>query len=127
MFQDLPVAFSVSGFNGNKHLYLINTQGVRTKVRFVTPYHRPMALKGYKWTEFAKANIGSRVRLLHFIQEGDDTYYVTGYDKDGIELGGYISPDGRYSRYQCGVWGVANRAQVLYLSKVKHVLALLIY
>lgn len=118
MFQDLPLPFSEDAYNGNKHVYLINNNRVRTKVGLVTPYHRPMALKGYKWSSWAVMNIGERVRLMHFIQEGDDTFYVTGYDRDGIEFGGYDGIHGRYSRFQSRVWAAVNRPQVLYFSYV---------
>ncbi|PWA94353.1 hypothetical protein CTI12_AA060710 [Artemisia annua] len=111
MFQDLPLPFSEDGYNGNKYVYLVNNTLVRTKVGLVTPYHRPMALKGYKWTSWAVTNIGARVRLLHFIQEGDDTFYVTGYDRDGIEFGGYDGIHGRYSRFQSRVRAASNRPQ----------------
>lgn len=126
MFQDLPLAFSEDGYNGKKHVYLINTRRIRSKVRLVTPYHRPIALKGYKWTEFAVENIGPGVRLMHFIQEGDDTFYVTGYGSGGIEFGGYNGIEGRYSRFQSRVWAAANRGQVLYFSSVIILLTLLV-
>ena len=112
MFQELPFAFWEHGYNGNKYVYLINNKRIRSKVKIVSPYDRPIALKGYKWTEFALENIRGRVRMLHFIQEGDDTYYVTGYDKYGYELGGYIGIKGRYSRFKNCVWGAAHRVQV---------------
>ena len=114
MFQDMPLAFSEDGYNRKKYVYLINNRRILKKVRLVTPHHRPIALKGYKWSEFANENIGVGVRLMHFIQEGDDTYYVTGYDKDGIEFGGYPGIEGRFSRFQSREWAAANRAKVLY-------------
>ena len=104
MFQVLPPSFCEAGFNKNKQLYLINTGRVRTKVNFVTPVHGPFTLKGYKWTKFAKENISNRVWLLHFIREGDDTWYVTGYQSNGHEDGGYEGIQGRYSRFQTRVW-----------------------
>ena len=112
MFQVLPPSFCDTGFNRNKHLYLINTRRVRTKVKFVTPAHVPIILKGCKWTQFAKANISNRVWLLHFIKEGDDTWYVTGYHSNGHEDGGYEGIQERYSRFQTRVWASAPLVHV---------------
>lgn len=112
MFQVLPNVFW-EGYTGKKYVYLINSGRVRTKVKFVKPAHGPFTLKGPKWTAFARLNIGDRVRLLHFIQEGDDTWYVTGYESNGNESGGYEGIERRYSRFQSRVWPAANKPQVV--------------
>ena len=38
-----------------------------------------------------------------FIEEGDDSFHVTGYDNDGIEIGGYGDGNQGYSRFQSRV------------------------
>ena len=83
----MPLVFW-EAYTGKKDLYLISTGRVRTKVKYVKPLCGPFTLKGYKWTAFAKENFNKRVSLLHFIQEGDDTWYVTGYESNGHEFGG---------------------------------------
>ena len=104
----MPPCFSEDGLNRKKELYLINSGRVRSKVKFVTPVHGPVTVKGYKWTQFAQQNISNRVFLLHFIKEGDDTWYVTGYGSNGHEAGGYEVIDRRYSRFQTRVWASAT-------------------
>ncbi|GJU19344.1 ribonuclease H-like domain-containing protein [Tanacetum coccineum] len=42
-----------------------------------------------EWENFARDNLNSSVRTLHFVKEADDTFYVTGYNYDGIEYQGY--------------------------------------
>ncbi|GJX19167.1 hypothetical protein Tco_0221844 [Tanacetum coccineum] len=46
-------------------------------------------LLGDEWENFARDNLNSSVRTLHFVNEGDDTFYITGYNRDGIEWQGY--------------------------------------
>ena len=112
MFQVLPNVFW-EAYTGKKYVYLINSGRVRTKVNFVKPAHGPFSLKGPQWTTFANLNIGNTVGLLHFIQEGDDTWYVTGYESKGNEFGGYEGIEGRYSRFLTRVWAAANKPLVL--------------
>ena len=82
-------------------------------MKYVKPAHGPFTLKGPEWTAFANLNIGNTVSLMHFIQEGDDTWYVTGYESKGKEFGGYEGIEGRYSRFQSRVWAAANKPQVI--------------
>ncbi|GJS57698.1 RNA-directed DNA polymerase, eukaryota, reverse transcriptase zinc-binding domain protein [Tanacetum coccineum] len=46
-------------------------------------------LLGDEWENFTRDNLNSSVRTLHFAKEGDDTFYVTGYNRDIIEWKGY--------------------------------------
>ena len=41
--------------------------------------------------------------MLHFIEEGDDSFYVTAYNDDGIQIGGYGDGNEGYSRFQSHV------------------------
>ena len=111
----MPPCFGADGLNRKKHVYLISSGRVRTKVNFVKPVDGPVTLKGYKWTRFAKQNItkDKHVYLLHFIKEGDDTWYVTGYHSGGDEAGGYQGIEGRYSRFQTRVWATAPLVNVI--------------
>ncbi|GJX58134.1 hypothetical protein Tco_0289524 [Tanacetum coccineum] len=42
--------------------------------------------------------------LLHFVEQGDDTFYVTGYDNDGLKCGGYNVVRKRPGRIVSRVW-----------------------
>ena len=53
------------------------------------------------------------VRLLHFVEEGDDCFFVTGYTEDGAEFGGYNMNSGRVSRFQSRVFSFYDEIQVL--------------
>ena len=44
---------------------------------------------GEEWAEFVKTSMYTNVNILHFMSLEEDTYYVTGYDDDGFECGGY--------------------------------------
>lgn len=46
-------------------------------------------LYGDEWIKFVEDNVPASVRTLHFIKEGEDTFYVTGYAKNGSEGSGY--------------------------------------
>ncbi|GJU29074.1 hypothetical protein Tco_1172663 [Tanacetum coccineum] len=46
-------------------------------------------LHGDEWENFTRDNLNSSVRTLHFVKEADDTFYITGYNHDGIEWQGY--------------------------------------
>ncbi|GJR57256.1 hypothetical protein Tco_1499418 [Tanacetum coccineum] len=46
-------------------------------------------LLGDEWENFARDNLNSSVRTLHFVKEGDDTFYITRFNRDGIEWQGY--------------------------------------
>ncbi|GJW51266.1 hypothetical protein Tco_0092617 [Tanacetum coccineum] len=51
--------------------------------------------------------------LLHFVEQGDDTFYVTGYDNDGLECGGYNEVRKRPERIVTRVWPYQDYPQML--------------
>nr|GEX90494.1 nucleotide-binding alpha-beta plait domain-containing protein [Tanacetum cinerariifolium] len=61
------------------------------KVGFVKKKNSIVVLHG------ALDGIDSEAIMLHFIQEGDDSFYVTGYFNFGRELEGYDAVEGRLS------------------------------
>ena len=46
-------------------------------------------LYGGEWESFARDNLDSSVRNLHFVKEAVDTFYVTGFTSEGVEWQGY--------------------------------------
>ena len=50
---------------------------------------------------------------MHFIQQGEDTYYVTCYDDFGYEDGFYPGPRKRPQRFVTRVWPYDDYDQVL--------------
>lgn len=62
---------------------------------------------------FALDYLSRAVRLLHFVEEGDDCFFVTGYTEDGTEYGGYNMNSGRVSRFQSRVFSFYDEIQVL--------------
>lgn len=54
---------------------------------------------GDKWKQFVLRHFDDGLSLLHFVEEGEDSFYVTGYDAKGIEFGGYEGVTGRMPRY----------------------------
>lgn len=109
----MPEPFLDECYNGNKYMYLTSYLRIKTKVGFVKTNDGRIVLKGYKWDSFAKTNIGGDVQVLHFIQEGDDSFYVTGYDHRGREYGGYDGALGRPSRFKSKVRANENMTQVI--------------
>ena len=75
-----------------------------------------MVLTGERWMAFALANLNRDVTTLHFVEEGDDCFYVTGYNADGTEFGGYnfggILYAGRFSRFKTRVFDFLDEIQV---------------
>lgn len=70
-------------------------------------------LTGDKWSGFASANFDRDVKWIHFVEEGDDSFYVTGYYENGAEFGGYDGIRGRPMRFMTRVLPFANIAQVV--------------
>ncbi|GJT77147.1 hypothetical protein Tco_1043872 [Tanacetum coccineum] len=86
---ELPEVYVEEGFKGNTQIYLTSPLRYRVKVSILEPYNGPLLLRGTKWTGFAQENINPNVALLHFMEEGDDYFYVTGYYEDRTEVIGY--------------------------------------
>lgn len=109
--QNLPELFRDEFYNGNKHVYVHSKSGNRFRCELVNPNGRPVRITGVRWKEFCDENV-SGGRLLHFIKQGDDTFYVTCYDDDGYEMGYYPGEIGRPQRIVTRVWPFADYHQV---------------
>ncbi|GKA18391.1 ribonuclease H-like domain-containing protein [Tanacetum coccineum] len=90
--------FMDEAFNGNRFLYLTNTKRNRFKVWFVKKQEGIAVLQGKRWRDFALDGNLEAI-MLHFIQEGDDSFYVTGYRNFGSEIRGYARVEGRLSKF----------------------------
>ena len=110
--------YADEGFAGNRDMYIISTIGVRFRVRVVTKRNGPMVVSGARWRAFALENLNDDVNLLHFLEEGDDCYYVTGYNQDGTEFAGYNIINGRFPRFMSRVTPYLEVRQVLVYSTV---------
>lgn len=100
---ELPEVFLRDAFNGNRYLYLSGIRGNRKKVILVKTRNGPIEIRGQMWSDFVLENLDEDVNLLHFIQEGDDTFYLTGYNHMGKETGGYELVRDGYYRFQTRV------------------------
>ena len=98
-FQEMPWVYADEGFAGNRNMYVISALGIKFRVRVVTKRNAPMVVTGPRWKAFALQNLNEDVQLLHFVEEGDDCYYVTGYNADGSEFAGYNLIDDRFPRF----------------------------
>ncbi|GKB42795.1 hypothetical protein Tco_0887737 [Tanacetum coccineum] len=72
-------------------------------------------LQGNNWREFAEENFNQNVALLHFIEEGEDSFYVTRYYGNGCEVIGYDNIDIRNMRprFMSHVWPLPDTKQIL--------------
>ena len=99
----LPDLFFREAFNGTMNMYVNGVRGIRKKVTLVTQKNIHVEIRGEKWKEFVAENMDMDVNLLHFVQEGDDTFYLTGYNHMGKETGGYEVVRTSYYRFQTRV------------------------
>ena len=111
--QELPAVYATSCFHGRSTIYITSAQRVRFRVALQTQTDGPIQLTGERWRAFALANLNRDVRTLHFVEEGDDCFYVTGYNQDGTEYGGYNMNAGRLSRFKSRVFDFYDEIQVL--------------
>ena len=58
-------------------------------------------LSGLRWRRFIEESRYMNIRTLDFIKEGADTFYVTAYEEDGGESGGYGSVHTRHRMVRC--------------------------
>ena len=108
--------YADEGFNGNRDMYVTSAVGVRFRVTLVRKRNGPMIVTGARWRAFALANLNEDVELLHFVEEGDDSYFVTGYNWDGREFAGYNMIPGRYARFRSNVTPFLDGQVVVYSS-----------
>ena len=73
---------------------------------------------GPRWTAFCLENLNEDVELMHFVEEGDDCFYVTGYHSDGNEFGGYNIIAGRFSRFMSRVLPYLDVRQVILILNI---------
>ena len=98
---ELPDVFYREAFNGNRHMYVYGIRRIQKRVTLVRPKNVPaVEIRGKKWKDFLADNIDMDVQLLQFVQEGDDKFYVTGYNHIGKETGGYEVVRRGYYRFQ---------------------------
>ena len=69
-------------------------------------------LSGDKWSAFVAENFDRDVKWIHFVEEGDDSFYVTGYYENGYEFGGYDGIRGRPMRFMTRIAPFGNIDQV---------------
>ena len=110
---ELPEVFYDDAYTGNRHLYLTGIRRNRKKVAIVKVREGVVEIRGKRWYEFVQENMDENVNVLHFIEEGDDSFYVTGYDDEGIESGGYEDVNKRYYRFQTRVTPYQEVDQVI--------------
>nr|GEW21731.1 DNA-binding pseudobarrel domain-containing protein [Tanacetum cinerariifolium] len=58
-------------------------------IRLLRKVENELHLLGDEWENFARDNLNSSVRTLHFVKEGENTFYVTGFNRHRIEWQGY--------------------------------------
>lgn len=116
MSQDLPEVYVDEEFVGNRDMYITSKAGIRFRVRVVTKHDGTMVVSGPRWRAFCLTNLNDDVELLHFVEEGDDAYYVTGYNSDGREFGGYNIHAGQFSRSMVHVLPYLDVRQVIVIS-----------
>ena len=103
LMQNLPQVFADDFFNGNKEMYVISNLRYRFKCEVVTPNGRPIRIKGIRLAEFCYENVRG-FPFMHFIDQGDDIFYVTCYDEFGHESGFYPGARKRQERLFTLVW-----------------------
>ena len=81
-------------------IYIKSADGYRFRVTLVRPHDGMWYLKGPKWTAFCNRSLNEDVDMLHFVEEGDDCFYVTGYLTNGQEVGGYAQQRATFSRFK---------------------------
>ena len=110
---ELPEVFYDDAYTGNRHLYLTGIRRNRKKVTIVKGKEGEFEIRGKRWNEFVEENMDENVNVLHFIEEGDDSFDVTGYDDEGIESGGYEDVNQRYYLFQTRVTPYQEVDQVI--------------
>nr|GEW22794.1 transposase, MuDR, MULE transposase domain protein [Tanacetum cinerariifolium] len=87
-YQVLLKVFKDRFYRGQRYVFINNTNRYRY-ICLLRKVENKLHLLGDEWENFAKDNLNSSVRTLHFVNEGDDIFYVTGFNRDGIEWQGY--------------------------------------
>ena len=122
----MPNLFNDLLFTRTKRLYLISVRRYIYPVSITLTKQGKWVLQGATWKDFAYDNITPSVSMLHFIQEGDNNFYVTGYDKYGNEAAGYVIEKHRVCRFMIRVLNNTNVTQVrvIYLNCYTHTMTI---
>nr|GEW32159.1 hypothetical protein [Tanacetum cinerariifolium] len=104
----IPEIYNEEAYNGNSALYITSSNGYLYKVILERPNEGLWYLSGTKWTEFCNNNLNENVALLHFIKEGDDSFYVTGYTSNVNEVRGYEANRATFLRFMTRVFLYPN-------------------
>ena len=99
----MPEVYNEEAYNGNKDIYIVSSEGYRYRVSLNTPRYGLWYLDGKNWTEFCNRSLNEDVQMLNFVEEGEDCFYVTGYNSDGKEVGGYNGNRSTYRRFRTNV------------------------
>nr|GEU63004.1 hypothetical protein [Tanacetum cinerariifolium] len=76
-------------YHGHDSIFLLNYYGVRWQVEMKQTYANAISVVGPVWSDFVNNNFTQDVKCLHFIEEGDDMFYVATYNKYRLEMHGY--------------------------------------
>ncbi|GKA69503.1 hypothetical protein Tco_0775567, partial [Tanacetum coccineum] len=76
-------------YHGNNSIFILNYHGVRWQVQLGRVGPDRVAVIGLAWSDFMRRNVDQDVMLLHFVEEGHDTFYVATYNKYGLENHAY--------------------------------------
>ncbi|GJU72908.1 putative nucleotidyltransferase, ribonuclease H [Tanacetum coccineum] len=109
----IPEIYNEEAYNGNSALYITSSNGYLYKVTLERPNEGLWYLSGTKWTKFCNNSLNENVALLHFIEEGDDSFYVTGYTSNGNEVGGYEANRATFSWFMTRVLPYPNLPQTI--------------
>lgn len=91
-------------------------EGYKFKVSLTLRRNGTLEVHGPKWKQFVLRHFDDAVRVLHFVEEGEDSFYVTGYNYKGIEFGGYEGVRGRMPRYMTHNHTYPNIPQVFHIN-----------
>ena len=86
--QTLPNVFYEHFYNGEKYIFIHGNNRYRY-ICLLRDDGSKVDLYGDEWAKFVEDNVPSLVSTLHFVKEADSTFYVTGYNDQGIEVPGY--------------------------------------
>ncbi|PWA34300.1 DNA-binding pseudobarrel domain-containing protein [Artemisia annua] len=87
-YQTLPNVFKEHFHNGEEYIF-IHGNNRKRYICLVKNDGNKIHLHGDEWAKFVEDNVPAHITTLHFVKEGETTFYVTGYDKVGIEGPGY--------------------------------------
>nr|GEY57386.1 hypothetical protein [Tanacetum cinerariifolium] len=87
---DKEMGYLLGGsYHGHDSIVLLNCYGVRRQVEVKQTYANAMFVVRPVWSDFVSKNITQDVECLHFIEEGEDMFYVATYNKYRFEMHGY--------------------------------------